>query len=337
MQMKHIFHGLILWFPSLTVVGDDIKCNHVEEKTAVQLHFVWSPNDNARAKVMISLNEAEMALCYLEPTKCKAFSKLTKATIKSTPTQRYEITVSVLGVKSSGYWKVQYINEADAKNDRVCKFIMFARAKDLKCQSLSTEEIHIYCFSKRIYPSAACYLNYTGSKENYISEGRQLHSQDTLRHETHHLTSTCTFVKPASIATTDTFTAVVTMFPNISGSLNNIMYGTSVSVLVTLSKPFIKFENCPEEVDLGAAVDCLCSVEGLEPVNAMFRWYNTDTNAVISNKSRLTFVATEQSKEFSCVFEDVLNKRNLSLTYVLHVNNSQNFHTSISTINSSYK
>ncbi|KAK0067092.1 polymorphic transmembrane cluster 2 transmembrane protein 2, partial [Biomphalaria pfeifferi] len=216
-------------------LGNDIKCNHMEEETAAQLHFVWSPNQTSRAKLMILLNEAEVALCYLEPVKCTPFSKLTKATIKSTPTQRYEISVSVLGVKSSGYWKVQYINEADVKNDTVCKFIMFARAKDLKCQSLSREEIHIYCFSKRILPSAACIMNYTDNKENYVlEEGRQLHSKDTFRNDTHLLTSTCTFVKPASIATKDTFTALVTMFPNISGSQADIMYGTSVSVLVTL-------------------------------------------------------------------------------------------------------
>lgn len=111
----------------MSVVGDDIKCNHVEEETAAELHFVWSPNDKSRAKLMILLNEKEVALCYLRPVNCAVFSTRANATIKSTPTQRYEITVSVLGVKSSGYWKVQYINEADARNDRVCKFIMFGK------------------------------------------------------------------------------------------------------------------------------------------------------------------------------------------------------------------
>ncbi|KAI8780345.1 polymorphic transmembrane cluster 2 transmembrane protein 2 [Biomphalaria glabrata] len=245
---------------------------------------------------MILLNETEVALCYLKPVNCTAFSKLTNATIKSTPTQRNEIAVSVHGVRSSGYWKVRYINEVDVKND-ICKFIFFARAKDLQCQSISRDEIHIYCFSRRMYPSGSCNLYYTENMENYVSEeGRQLYSQDTSTNNTYFLTTTCTFVKPAAIATTDTFTAVVTMFPNISGSLADVMYGTNVSVLVTFSKPFIKFENCPKEVDFGATVDCQCSVEGIEPVNAMFRWYNTVTNVLITNTSRLTLVATEHTR-----------------------------------------
>ncbi|KAK0055674.1 hypothetical protein Bpfe_014949 [Biomphalaria pfeifferi] len=90
----------------MSVIGGVIKCNHVEEETASELHFVCSPNDKSRAKLMILLNEAEVALCYLRPVNCAVFSTRANATIKNTPTQRYEITVSVLGVKSSGYWKV---------------------------------------------------------------------------------------------------------------------------------------------------------------------------------------------------------------------------------------
>ncbi|KAK0067052.1 GTPase IMAP family member 8 [Biomphalaria pfeifferi] len=169
---------------SLTVLGDDIKCNHVEEETAAQLHFVWSLNQTSRAKLMILLNEAEVVMCYLEPVKCTPFSKLTKID-----------WVSLL-------------------------------AKNLKCQSLSREEIHIYCFSKRILPSAACIMNYTDNKEKIkriltrkiLKKSRQLHSKDTFRNDTHLFASTCIFVKPASIATKDTFIALVTMFPNISGS-----------------------------------------------------------------------------------------------------------------------
>ncbi|KAI8780364.1 hypothetical protein BgiBS90_019558 [Biomphalaria glabrata] len=149
----------------MSVVGDDIKCNHVEEETAAELHLVLSPNKTSSAKLMILLNEAEVALCYLEPVKCTLLSEQTSTLIKNTQYHYTELTVSVLGVKSSGYWKIRYINEADVKNDRVCKFIMFARAIDLKCHSLSSKEIHIYCYSTRIYPSAACHLYYTESKE----------------------------------------------------------------------------------------------------------------------------------------------------------------------------
>ncbi|KAK0067096.1 hypothetical protein Bpfe_003831, partial [Biomphalaria pfeifferi] len=93
----------------MSVIGDVIKCSHMEEETAAELHFVWSPNDESRAKLMILLNEAEVALCYLRPVNCAVFTTQANTTIKSTPTQRYEINVSVLGVKSSGYWKVQYM------------------------------------------------------------------------------------------------------------------------------------------------------------------------------------------------------------------------------------
>ncbi|KAK0055650.1 hypothetical protein Bpfe_014925 [Biomphalaria pfeifferi] len=73
-------------------------------------------------------------------------------------------------------------------------------------------------------------------KQQLLEEGGTLRIQDTSRNGTHYLTTTCTFLKPASKATTDTFTAVVTMFSNFHNSLADVMYGTNVSVLVTLCK-----------------------------------------------------------------------------------------------------
>ncbi|KAI8780130.1 polymorphic transmembrane cluster 2 transmembrane protein 2, partial [Biomphalaria glabrata] len=110
------------------------------------------------------------------------------------------------------------------------------KAQTVNCISLSNLDLIVSCETTRIFPEANCIFNVShNEKFSTITEnGLNYSSTTTTVNSLTYFNTTCVLYKDISLNDTGQYFIEVSIYPNISGQENDLIYGITKSVNVTI-------------------------------------------------------------------------------------------------------
>ncbi|KAH9490055.1 hypothetical protein Btru_039063 [Bulinus truncatus] len=303
---------------------DDVQCAPAEEGSTAGLNVTWRPR-NIDEQIMIYYNESEVTLCSLNPAKCVHYLSSITAAIQNISDGIYYILVSmnttfkpkILGEQN--FWTLKYLNDDSAAVEIKCVFTVFVKPRDIQCDLLSGEDIYISCTTSAVYPKAICIFNINSSSKASIAEPSVIYHHTSISNGSTYYTSTCIIFVPVLKDNTGDYSFTVTMYPNISEKISDIVHGRTLTLNKTFEPPNLILQNCPTELNVGNILKCACVMSGLGSSNVLYTWHNASTNVILSNTSLLTLVMSRYAKEFLCMAKSNRFNDPLSRTFTITV------------------
>ncbi|CAL1535050.1 unnamed protein product [Lymnaea stagnalis] len=249
--------------------------------------------------IVIEKDETPMTNCLL-PNNCTDYIRDYRTTLFVNETsQVISITVTMYNVtrkrtyKNGINWFIVYNFNV---SKFICKILIFARIKSISCNTQMLDDtLNIICIASNIYHETQCDISvkHTEKKKNMISIQSINNNREMSSSEKTVFKTVCSVFISREDLSPGQYEAVVTMYPNITGTNDDKQFSTVHSLSVNLEYPSITVKNCPEIIEENTEVTCTCERTDKSLINVSIVWFDSSGHIIASNGSpHLKFKAT---------------------------------------------
>ncbi|KAH9496746.1 hypothetical protein Btru_009289 [Bulinus truncatus] len=278
-----------------------LACLPAEEGKQYAIYAEWTVDEYTNLHVSWRKKDVRVS-------SCKSFSSCSDYQTENIQTSIEKISENIVSstliiknvaVTDEGIWSLFRVGKSSLENPeiKICHLKIYGR--DHVCiHETDDTSIGINCNLSRIYPSSECLATTHKSEIIFGNTTTYVNKLDSRFFDT-----TCLVQLPKSIFLTFTsgqHNVNVTIYPNLTNTLLDVIYGTNITVNVKQKEELkLMLDNCPAEVIEGEEVTCRCTIS--TQILILPIWYTDSQSMRKTENNVLKFTAQKGNNEsYSC-------------------------------------
>uniref|UniRef100_A0A2C9M485 Uncharacterized protein n=1 Tax=Biomphalaria glabrata TaxID=6526 RepID=A0A2C9M485_BIOGL len=230
-----------------------------EEGKPYSLKIVGEFSNNSYFELYLLNGQTLILFCYLSRPCDVTFENHYNVTT-NIRSPHFEIELTVYNVTRAGVlsteaeWNLETNDKEYGKQRQSFNISVYNKGKEPICnQYYNTDGIFISCSISDLYPEIRCHLTVKHYQEVLIDSTNFVYNSEIGKNK-----SRCTY--HLSHLKSGSYQAAIIVYTNVTGTKQDMKYGTQRSLNISIDIPEVQLLNCPETVEENEEIVCQCSV-----------------------------------------------------------------------------
>ncbi|KAI8780005.1 polymorphic transmembrane cluster 2 transmembrane protein 2 [Biomphalaria glabrata] len=283
-----------------------------EEGKPYSLKIVGEFSNNSYFELYLLNGQTLILFCYL-PRPCDVTFENHYNVTTNIRSPQFEIELTVYNVTRAGVlsteaeWNLETNDKEYGKQRQSFNISVYNKGKEPTCnQYYNTDGIFISCSISDLYPEIRCHLTVKHYQEVLIDSTNFVYNSEIGKSK-----SRCTY--HLSHLKSGSYQAAIIVYPNVTGTKQDMKYGTQRSLNISIDIPEVQLLNCPETVKENEEIVCQCSVLSSALKYSLMWW---DSFAQMKSDNGILKVKVKRSeKDYLCHAVNEIGTKSATLTY----------------------
>ncbi|KAH9496755.1 hypothetical protein Btru_009305 [Bulinus truncatus] len=190
------------------------------------------------------------------------------------------------------------------------------RSDEVMCQAnVKKNGYQVVCTSEKMFPRGLCqFVVKNNEKLLELSTNDIEYRYNEVFGRKVYYDTQCSLLIINSRINRGYYDVTMTMYPNVSGSNEDVKYGTNGSLSFNVAEPEVSLDACNSIVEEGALVECTCVTFG-RVIIVKVSWMEGDNTITNNDNCTLRFIARRNSAVFYCMAKNQFGLQSERLTY----------------------